>query len=359
MNLAERWAAFVARGGAASVAPPCASDDLPEGWARCAGVLARERSFPVQPPDGYWAERLAGVDLGPLEGWRFLDLETSGLRGRPFLAGIGRFAGDAVLVRLLALQEPANEPEWLEAPRRELDGATALVTFNGRSFDVPLLCDRYALTGDRASAALLRSLPHWDLCGLARRAWGGGRLSELQARLLDRGRHDDVPGWMIPGLYTAFLQGDGGSLGLAAEHNAADVAALAGIASFATRQLASGCGCGGLALAAGAHLRAAVAYEREGRRHLAARLFKRAGMWDEAERLWRGLLPSAEAAVELAKLYEHRRKRPELALEVVNLALARSRLSPRWRADLERRRQRLCRAAPIGPRRNARAPTDP
>src|SRR5690606_11805408 len=114
----------------------------------------------------------------------FLDLETTGLgRGTgtyAFLVGIGRFLGDHFVVRQYFMRSYPDEPAVLAAVQAELEDAAGLITFNGRSFDWPLLETRATLNRMR-----LPLLPHLDLLHPARRVWrpitDSCRLGDLEA----------------------------------------------------------------------------------------------------------------------------------------------------------------------------------
>lgn len=317
---------------------------------------------------GAWPARLARADLGPPGGWRWLDLEATGLHGagvRAFLAAVGRVEGDGVRVRQFLLREPAAEPLFLSALLAELDGATAVVTYNGRTFDWPLLGDRCVACGLSARPP---RLPHWDVLHAARRAWGqwlgGVELGRLEAALLGGDRAGEPPGPLIPALYQAYLQGDRAALDGVRARNGRDVAALVGLTALLCASLAGRCrpgdpaallGLGRTYEWAGEHERALACY-RDAQRGTgaaaraaaaaAARVLKRLRRYDEAVPLWevqrRGPVPSLEAAVELAKFLEHRRRDPSAALTVVREALRTAPwLSSARRAALEHRLRRL------------------
>src|SRR5215208_1824689 len=79
----------------------------------------------------------------PLSRFAFLDTETSGLAGGTgtyaFMVGIARFIDDHFVLRQFFMRDPAEEPAMLEAIAQCLAPAQALVTFNGKAFDAPLL----------------------------------------------------------------------------------------------------------------------------------------------------------------------------------------------------------------------------
>ncbi len=142
----------------------------------------------------------------------FFDLETTGLSGGAgtyaFLVGCGWFAADgAFLTRQCVLTRFADERPLLATVAAELARAGALVSFNGRSFDAPLLETRYLF--HRLEWAGSR-LPHIDMLHPARRFWrdddlGRGAtpcsLGALERQVLGAGRVGDVPGFEIPARY--------------------------------------------------------------------------------------------------------------------------------------------------------------
>src|SRR5512140_1444312 len=118
-----------------------------------------------------WANdsRLAEI---PLSRFAFLDTETSGLSGGTgtyaFMVGIGRFVDDQFQLRQFFMRDPAEEPAMLEAIASFLAPVQALVTFNGKAFDAPLLTTRYRL---HHIPIPYEGYSHLDLLPLARRLW--------------------------------------------------------------------------------------------------------------------------------------------------------------------------------------------
>ncbi len=165
----------------------------------------------------------------------FFDLETTGLSGgagtQVFLVGCGWFAaGGAFVTRQFLLTREADERALLETVRTELARAGALVSFNGKSFDAPLLETRYLFhrlewIGDR--------VPHVDVLHPARRrADADCSLTALERRLIGAKRVGDVPGFEIPSRYFQFVRtGDARPLVAVLEHNRQDLLTLATLAS--------------------------------------------------------------------------------------------------------------------------------
>lgn len=169
----------------------------------------------------------------------FLDLETSGLSGGAgtyaFLVGYGWFEQDGVFVtEQHLLTDVGRERSMLQAVAVALRRAGSLVTFNGKSFDAPVLDTRYLFHRLDAPCGLL---PHVDVLHPARRFWGGTAelgcsLVALEEQQLGVRRVDDVPGFEIPSRYFQFVRsGDPRPLAGVFEHNRRDLLSLAALTS--------------------------------------------------------------------------------------------------------------------------------
>jgi uncharacterized protein YprB with RNaseH-like and TPR domain len=162
----------------------------------------------------------------------FLDTETTGLAGgtgtHAFLVGIGFFDGAGLTLRQYFMRSPAEEIALLEELRHLIQGCRLLVTFNGKSFDWPLLDTRFLIHGYRLSF----TFDHLDLLHPARRIWKH-RLSSCSLTSLEQGvfgawRNGDVPGYLIPQLYFDYLRdGDARRLSPVFSHNREDIVTLA------------------------------------------------------------------------------------------------------------------------------------
>jgi len=162
-----------------------------------------------------------------------LDIESLGLRGSgvvAFLVGVGLQRGTALDVHQVLLADPGDEAALLTAVLERLDGAAVLVTYNGRSFDVPTLRARCIVNrlGDRG----LEGRPHCDLLGPVRRLFrdrlGACTLRQAEVELLGMARVDDVPGFEAPARYRAWLRGAGPEvLAGVVRHNELDLCATA------------------------------------------------------------------------------------------------------------------------------------
>ena len=171
----------------------------------------------------------SGVD--PTAGLLFFDLETTGLRGGAgtvaFVVGCGRFEGSRFHVWQFVLPSFAGERRLLAAVTAAVSRAHTVVTFNGKSFDMPFLEMRWLY---HRLATPLPALRHLDLLHPARRLWGPdtGGLGALEDRVLGFRRRDDVPGFEIPSRYFDYLRsGDPAPLQDVLSHNRLDLASLA------------------------------------------------------------------------------------------------------------------------------------
>ncbi|MDH3817544.1 MAG: ribonuclease H-like domain-containing protein, partial [Myxococcales bacterium] len=275
------------------------------------------------------------------------DTETTGLSGGtgtvPFLIGIGWFEDQSMRIQQLFLPELGREAPMLHWLRERVQQSSCMVSFNGKTFDWPLLRSRFVL--NRVRAPVLP--PHLDLLHCARRVLRSRlksvRLVELERKVLGMYREDDVSGALIPQLYFDYL--DGGDLSPIAkviEHNANDLIALAALVAELVNHFDE--------VHDGDDPRDHLAYakvaERTGDRARArsfadaaaqgggesmctveacmlnARMARRGGDVDDEERALLDALRAADdeilrAGVRLAlsKLYEHRRKDLARALE--------------------------------------------
>ena len=237
-----------------------------------------------------------------------------------------------------------EEPALLAALRPLLERASGLVTFNGASFDLPLLETRFITTRRRWPA----TLPHLDLLRPARRVWtsclADCRLATLEREVVGVVREDDIAGGLIPALYFDFLRSRRAApLGRVLAHNRDDILTLVGLLGWFGRALTvreelkagelGGLGrlwepvdveraldCYRAALAAGLSGVPAQAV-----RLRLARWEKRFARWDAACSLWeeaaRDVGFDPRPWEELAKFHEHRRRDFVAARSVVTDAL--------------------------------------
>ena len=165
----------------------------------------------------------------------YFDTETTGLSTGAgtviFLAGVARLEGDGLVVRQFLLPDYQYELPLLRALASELRGFERLVTYNGRSFDIPMLTARLTVNGLFREQATLPTA-HDDLLPDARRLFrrplGGARLADVESGVLHVHRASDCPGSEVPARYFGYLRG--GSPDLLADvldHNLQDVVSLA------------------------------------------------------------------------------------------------------------------------------------
>ncbi|EXX89834.1 hypothetical protein BG53_13830, partial [Paenibacillus darwinianus] len=140
----------------------------------------------------------------------FLDLETTGLGSGtgnvPFMTGLGYAEGDRFIVEQALIRHPAEERAMLHHVQRKLEERPYLITYNGRTFDWPLLAGRYIMNGmGRRTANPL----HLDFLHPSRSLWrntlASCRLSQVEEERLGISRKDDVPGSLAPAIYFQFL----------------------------------------------------------------------------------------------------------------------------------------------------------
>jgi uncharacterized protein YprB with RNaseH-like and TPR domain len=182
-----------------------------------------------------WANDVRISEL-PISSFAFLDTETSGMAGGTgtyaFLVGVGRFIDGKFDLQQFFLRDPSEEPAMLEALIEFLAPCEGLVTFNGRSFDAPLLTTRYKM---HRIPVPFKNFAHLDLLPLARRLWRdrlpSRALKYLEEHVLGFTRaSDEVPGYEIPWLYFDYLRTqDARPLGGVFYHNAMDVVAMAAL----------------------------------------------------------------------------------------------------------------------------------
>jgi uncharacterized protein YprB with RNaseH-like and TPR domain len=158
----------------------------------------------------------------------YMDIETCGLTAAPvFLVGLCLIGERNLVLRQLFARDYAEERALLAELSRITREHDFLVTFNGKSFDVPFLRDRAI----RHRLEPLAALPHLDLLWMARRRWKellpDCRLKTIEWRVLRRRRAGDVGGAEIPGLYHDYVKrGEAHRLLPVFHHNLLDVVAM-------------------------------------------------------------------------------------------------------------------------------------
>jgi uncharacterized protein len=398
MNLTERLRGVVrSSGGSAahgvpgpgpadclylSPVDPASTDaaDLLDGeWREASGqrYIVVERSYPPghrhgravvadSAPDcrGYWpALSLLEPSIGQARPV-FIDLETTGLAGGAgtyaFLVGCGWFEGVAFRVRQFVLASYGAERALLEDVAGTAAEAGALVKYNGKTFDMPLLETRFLFHRMKVPFA---GIPHVDILHAARRLWRQRSMAELMPRttcclsaleesILGHVRDHDVPGYAIPSRYFEYVRsGDEHPLAVVLEHNRLDLLSLAlltsrtaylldeGADAAETAREAYGLGC--LYLRGGRVQEARTCFARaasmetvdpctaaEALRAFAV-LARSSRQYDEAATAWRRLLQLhscpprlvQEASEALAVHHEHRDEDFQLARDLARQSL--------------------------------------
>jgi uncharacterized protein YprB with RNaseH-like and TPR domain len=281
-----------------------------------------------------------------VDGLLFVDTETTGLGGAGamvFLAGVARFEGANLHLRQYLLPGPAFERGLLGGLAKELSSASGLVSYNGKSFDLPMLEARFVLS---RSTPTFRSLPHLDLLHPNRRLFrtevDSHRLPAIERELLGFEREQDCPSSEVPERYFRFARtNDPTHIRPVLRHNAWDVLSLVALASHLGRvcdggafpmQAARAADYAGDAEAVVRHAELALAsgigrIARLEALERGARANRRLGRFEEAARWWQTLIDEPRARrvtpyVELAKLCEHHLGRPGAAHEAVERALS-------------------------------------
>jgi hypothetical protein len=316
----------------------------------------------------------------------FLDLETTGLAGgagtQAFLVGCARLDPDGFGVRQFLLPGYEHERALLAEVSAWAAAQGAIVTFNGKSFDVPLIETRYLF---HRQPFPLEGRAHVDMLHPARRLWrargdwegnveSSCSLSTLEKMLAGLHRVGDVPGFEIPSRYFQFVRdGDARRLESVLEHNRLDLVSLALVMARALTLVERGPSaatsayeCYGLARiydragrsdeAEAAYLRTIDQLARVGRdpetwAHALRRLAycrRRAGRWREAAETWQDLanLPRCpapllhEAREGLAIYHEHRARDLDTAHAHARLLMG-ERSSVRQRDAAEHRLRRI------------------
>jgi uncharacterized protein YprB with RNaseH-like and TPR domain len=279
--------------------------------------------------------------------WLFLDTETTGIMGGtgtyPFMVGIAWWDAGGLEVEQFFMRDHSDEQALLVTLAERMAERCVLVTFNGKSFDWPLLETRYRMT-----RSLKPSAPkaHLDFLHPARNLWrlriGSVRLWELERHVLGWNRGADMASELIPEIYFDFLRGGPPEpLVPVFLHNQMDLRGLAAlssrIVSLLTEQdterkdgfelfgLSRICERRGDTKRARQHYQESLALaelpfesDRAAKRSL-ARLAKREGDLTLAHDLWQGMLGSSreglEAYEQLAIYYErHSRELHQAAL---------------------------------------------
>lgn len=305
------------------------------GTCLAAGLIVVERHLPLTTQHG--RRLLAAITALqhptppanralPTARLLFLDTETTGLAGGTgtliFLLGLGRIDGETLTLRQWFLTGFGGETALLRDAAAWSSGRDHLVTFNGKSFDVPLLATRYRLARLHDPFTVL---DHIDLFHPTRRAfrqqWPDCRLQTAERRLLGFTRRDDLPSHLVPETWFRFVrQGHMQQLPALLDHNRWDLVSLVALLPALTEAFVSP-GTSGADVTAIARYWLQRGHEATALQHLQehqetlsqegllelARLYKRRQQWQAALAIWQQLATSQcpEAIEQLAKYYEH------------------------------------------------------
>ncbi|MEA4812925.1 MAG: ribonuclease H-like domain-containing protein [Anaerolineaceae bacterium] len=283
----------------------------------------------------------------------FLDTETTGLSGgtgtMAFMVGAARFGTSGLQLEQFFLQNPAEEFAMLDALAHFCEGMKAVVSYNGKAFDVPILNARFILNGMESP---FEGLPHFDLLPITRRVWKARlaqcNLGNIEHHILGLERErDEVPGYLVPEIYMDYLRsGDASPLQGIFKHNENDVVSLAALFStlndllenpleqsqaYASDKVSIGRLMGSL----GNEALAVQLYETGnslgGDRYAEltallqlAAIRKKHQDWEQAIPLWQKAADfgSVSAMLELAKHYEHKTRDYSAALSLTESALS-------------------------------------
>lgn len=191
-------------------------------------------AWPPAPPAFHAGFARIDAVIDPARLFLF-DTETTGLAGgtgtRAFMIGVGDWHDGGFRERQLLITTLAGEAAMLECFASWLRPDAVLVSYNGKSYDSPLLKTRFRL---QQRACPLEGLAHIDLLHPVRRRWRGAwencRLATAERQLLQVVREDDLPGSEAPAAWLGFLRGgSAGPLHRVARHNSQDLRSLGGI----------------------------------------------------------------------------------------------------------------------------------
>lgn len=277
----------------------------------------------------------------------FLDTETTGLSGGAgtvaFEIGAGWIEPRGMVIRQYVMRDYGQEADMLREVASLIARADTIVTFNGKSFDLPLLESRMIMNRIRVHVT---DMPHLDLLHAARRVYklrlGRCNLTALEEAVLGKTRRDDLPGAQVPERYFTYLKtGEFALLEDVLRHNFDDIQSLAELTAVICsayrqpellryeqdilsvgktllhgRRTQQARNClkilGHSTLAPQAHLYLASSY-KQGRE------------WTEAAELWKTMIAKGEGGawpyIELAKYYEHVQHDYDKALRYATSAL--------------------------------------
>ncbi|MBR0408355.1 MAG: ribonuclease H-like domain-containing protein [Clostridia bacterium] len=327
-------------------------------------------------------EKISGASLEMMQGTAypdirredicFLDTETTGLSHGAgtvaFLVGVGYFDETDFVVRQYLMRDYDEEALLLAHVAEEMANRKILCTFNGQTFDLPLLEVRFTMQRMRN---LYREKPHVDLLPASRRVWKlrlkRCNLTALEEAVLGMEREDDLPGALVPERYFNFLKTrDFSLLDDILEHNAQDIISLAHILDRLLRLHDTPM----LAEAPEDLFSLGRVYEKRGKaegarmcyraadkgsvsilaRGRMAETYRREGKYDEAAQVYRRMVSDRQGGPEpliaLAKICEHKTRDIPAAIEYTRKAIILAADQPDSdMAALQKRYERLMKKA--------------
>jgi len=180
----------------------------------------------------------------PRENILFIDTETTGLSGGAgtyvFLIGVAKYQKNGIQFAQFFLQDPAEESSQLSALESFVSSSELIVSYNGKSFDLPRIKTRFSFHGRKSP---FDGMLHIDLLHIARRLWKrhlpSCTLGDLEHHILGLKRSSlDIPGWQVAEKFFDYLQtGDPDPLQSVFYHNEIDVISLISLLSYITERL--------------------------------------------------------------------------------------------------------------------------
>lgn len=276
----------------------------------------------------------------------FFDTETTGLGvgagNVPFMLGFGYYTDEAFIVEQCVLRNAADEPAMLGYFAQMMQQYKYIVSYNGRTFDWPVLKNRYIMNRLTWHGEHLQQLDFlYPSRSLWRRILPSCSLASVENARLGFIRDEDVPGSLAPTLYFQYMQREEPKLldGVFV-HNERDILSLAGLASYFAGVLSGSISYSNMdvdelmSLAkwldkVGEMKLAEQAYEELLQRsdqeltpvaYALAEVMKRRKRWSEAVRLWKIDEKKIDSLIELAKYYEHTEKNYDQALQFTERA---------------------------------------
>ena len=279
----------------------------------------------------------------------YLDTETTGLSGGvgtiAFQVGLGWLNEQGFTVRQLVMRDYPEERFILKEVADRCGDFDVLCTFNGRTFDVPLLKSRFLM--NRLDEEVL-DLPHIDLLHIARRVFklrlGRCSLTRLEEAVLGQQREDDLPGAQVPQRFFDYMKTrDFQLLEDVLRHNCQDIASLCVLLTRLTELYAhpENIHQGADVLSMGRALERfrhheearkcyrlvpGGRYHAQGQERLASSL-RRFGEKEAAAEVWKAMIARREGGVtpyvELAKYYEHVLRNYDAAMDMTLRAMQR------------------------------------